>query len=75
MGYPVTEKVESLLNRIIRDSGALDHARALEGRVIAVEIKGIDLGGTLPFERAKFICLQSPTARRMSSFPALLSLW
>lgn len=43
VGYPVTEKVESLLNRIIRDSGALDHARALEGRVIAVEIKGIDL--------------------------------
>jgi ubiquinone biosynthesis protein UbiJ len=43
VGYPVTEKVESLLNRIIRDSGALDHARALDGRVIAVEIKGIDL--------------------------------
>ncbi len=53
MGHPVTEKVESLLNRIIRDSGALDHARALDGRVIAVEIKGIDLRRTATFREGE----------------------
>jgi len=45
----VTEKVESFLNRIISDSGAVAHARALEGRVISVWIKGVEIGRMATF--------------------------
>ena len=43
MPSSITQRFESILNRIIRDSGALRHARALEGRIIVVTVKGLDL--------------------------------
>ncbi|MGA0383242.1 MAG: hypothetical protein ACO3N2_11460, partial [Arenicellales bacterium] len=37
------------MNRIISDSGAVAHARALEGRVISVWIKGVEIGRMATF--------------------------
>ena len=37
----LTQRLEKIFNRIIQDSGASSHARALEGRIILVSVQGI----------------------------------
>ena len=37
----LTQRLEKIFNRIIQDSGAVPHARALEGRIILVSVQGI----------------------------------
>jgi len=42
---PIALRLEGILNRVIRDSGADQHLRNLEGRVVAVSIRGLDVTG------------------------------
>ncbi len=41
----LTQRLEKVFNRIIQDSGASLHARALEGRIILVSVQGIGVEG------------------------------
>jgi len=41
----ITSRLEAALNRVIRDSAADAHLRNLEGRVIAVSIRGMNMTG------------------------------
>ena len=56
----LTQRLEKIFNRIIKDSGAAPHARALEGRIILVSVQGIgvDVFATI---RDSQICVVSET--------------
>ena len=41
----ITSRFEAILNRVIRDSAADTHLRNLEGRVVAVSIRGVNATG------------------------------
>jgi|TARA_Y100000310_G_C20682097_1_gene816582 ubiquinone biosynthesis protein UbiJ len=42
---PIALRLEGIVNRVILDSGAAAHLRNLEGRVVAVSIRGLDATG------------------------------
>ena len=41
----ISSRLEAVLNRVIRDSGADTHLHNLEGRVVAVSIRGVNVTG------------------------------
>ena len=58
----LTSRLEAILNRVIRDSGvqALAHLHNLEGKVIAVTIRGLEVTGYAAVENEEIRVIDKP---------------